>query len=1133
MATDHRERLRSIRAFPQLVKYLRDELDWPISTDDFEDLVFDYSPEELGIDKKNAAKIGKDGIKRLRPLSADQPWGIFFVKFDTQRLPIVALRRILSRVTLKKRASSNPADRAAWETDDLLFVSSYGEESQRHISFAHFHEDKEKKDLPTLKVLGWDGRDTPLHLDSVARELAENLSWPDDEKDAETWRDQWSAAFTLRDRETITTSKNLAKQLAELARGIRDRINTVLAIETEDGPVTQFMQAFKEALVDDLDQDGFADMYAQTIAYGLLSARVENPKGRTADGVTELMPITSPFLKELMETFLDVGGRKKKKGRGVSIDFDELGVNDVVELLDDTNMEAILDDFGSYKADEDPVIHFYEDFLQAYNPKEKKQMGVFYTPRPVVSFIVRSVDELLRTEFGLEDGFADTMSWGEVVKKNKNLKIPKGISARQPFVKILDPSTGTGTFLVEIIDVVSKTMKAKWKAAGNSERKIKTLWNDYVPKQLLPRLHGYELMMAPYAIAHMKIGLKLYETGYRFRSNERACVFLTNALAKPLTDTGTLFPDLDALSVEAASAKESKLISAFTVVLGNPPYSNFSANLSSEARQLVTRYKVIDGVPIVERNALQLERNINDDYVKFLAIAEEYRAISCGIICYITNASFYDAATLRGLRASLLLSTAGIWLYDLGGDPDLSGGAVNQSTDENVFDITQAVAISLFLKTHLASERTEKVNIARLRGNRASKYKVLAKETLASVGLQSIRSTPPEYLFSELSNDAEWRTGFPFNECLATYAEGLKTGLDGGLTAYDPNELSRKIREFSTGDVTYLKKTYGIRDTGWGASLLDNISRTMHVAKEALQSEPFRFQYRPMDFRYMFWPSKLLKAPSITAGRHLFKSNNLCLIAARQVSGPERVTHFFVSRSIPDNRLFYSKKGSATYFPVWNLNGSSSFTQTFQSWLTSSLSTKWDDEPLVGSQQKIGPDDACQFIYAQMHSSIYRERYVQHLKRDWPRVFAPISWDCFSALRSLGLELMGVHLMESAKLDDHITELVGSNDFQVEEVSYSDETVWIDKAKTRGFGGVLEEIWNFHIGGYQVCKKWLQNRQAKGGKNPRPGRVLTDDDIDHYQKIVVALSETIRIMAEIDEVIEEHGGWPDAFQHNQ
>jgi hypothetical protein len=358
MLADHRAKLKQITSFPALVGYLRDEMGWPIDGDDLEPITFEYTAEELGIEPASAAKIIE--IKRLRPLAVGQPWGIFFVRFEPKRLPVVALRRILSRVVLKKRASANSAERTAWEAGDLLFVSNFGEGEDRQICFAHFTVDEQKTDLPTLKVLGWNDLDTPLRLDDVADKLTERLAWPDDERDVEGWRKRWRSAFTERHREVITTSKLLAERLAKLAGDIRKLINKVLSVETEDGPLTKLMKAFREALVHDLDADGFADMYAQTIAYGLLSARIVDPKANTADDFAAHMR-TNPFLKELMETFLHVGGRRKT-GNGVGLDFDELGISDVVALLDAANMEAILRDFGDRKPEEDPVIHFYEPF---------------------------------------------------------------------------------------------------------------------------------------------------------------------------------------------------------------------------------------------------------------------------------------------------------------------------------------------------------------------------------------------------------------------------------------------------------------------------------------------------------------------------------------------------------------------------------------------------------------------------------------------------------------------------------------------------------------------------------------------------------------------------------------------------
>ena len=802
MPTDQRERLAHIRRFDQLVAYLRDGLGWPIDSDDFEEMTFEYNLEELGIDAKNAAKIQE--IKRLRPLVPGQPWGIFFVKFEPKRLPVVALRRILGQVALKKRASANRSERQAWVADDLLFVSNYGEGEERRIAFAHFSTPSDGHDLPTLKVLGWDNLDTPLHLDAIASELTEHLTWPDDEGDQDAWRERWRAAFTLRHREVITTSKELSESLAELARAIRDRIRTALAIETETGPLTKLMKAFRTALVHDLDEAGFSDMYAQTIAYGLLSARITDPEQRTADDLAAHMR-TNPFLKELLETFLHVGGRRGKAG-GPGIDFDELGVSEVVELLDDPNtkIEAVVRDFGDRNPQEDPVIHFYEHFLAAYDKKQKVKRGVFYTPRPVVSYIVRSVDELLRSEFGLTDGLADTTTWGEMAKRHEDLKIPEGTAPTQAFVQILDPATGTGTFLVEVIDLIHNTMAAKWKTQEYSEAKIKELWNEYIPQHLLPRLHGYELQMAPYAIAHLKVGLKLYETGYRLDSIERTKVFLTHALEPARNDREQIeLLDLaQALAHEAEAADMAKRSVRFTVVLGNPPYSGRSWNLTPELRRLVEPYRYVAGRKIQEKGALQLEKSIQEDYIKFFRLAQTCVDRSgVGLVGLVTSHGFLDNPTLRGMRYSLIHSFDHIQVLDLHGNVSRREQAPDGSHDDNVFDIISkktGAAITIMTRSRTTSGPSV-VRVGDLWGSRAHKYPWLLTNATSSrsVGAE-VRPAPPHWLLvvQDLSARDEYEHGVSVAMALPVHSKGVVTGRDAFVTDFDENALLARMKDF-------------------------------------------------------------------------------------------------------------------------------------------------------------------------------------------------------------------------------------------------------------------------------------------------------------------------------------------------
>ena len=1147
MPTDHRERLGRIRRFDQLVAYLRDELGWPIDSDDFEELTFEYTPEELGIDAKNAAKIQE--IKRLRPLVPGQLWGIFFVKFEPKRLPVVALRRILGQVALKKRASANKSERQAWAADDLLFVSNYGEGEERRIAFAHFSKPQDGHDLPTLKVLGWDNLDTPLHLDAVARELTEHLAWPDNEDDAVAWRERWRAAFTLRHREVITTSKQLSERLAKLARAIRNRIRMALAIETEAGPLTQLMKAFRTSLVHDLDEASFADMYAQTIAYGLLSARITDPARRAAGDFAAHLR-TNPFLRELMETFLHVGGRRGNV-RGQGIDFDELGVSEVVELLDQANMEAVVRDFGDRNPQEDPVIHFYEHFLAAYDKKQKVNRGVFYTPRPVVSYIVRSVDELLHTEFGLADGLADTTTWGEMAKRHQELKIPAGTPPGQAFVQILDPATGTGTFLVEVIDLIHGTMVEKWKAQDHSEKKIEALWNDYVPMDLLPRLHGYELLMAPYAIAHLKIGLKLYETGYRFESDERARVFLTNALEPP--SGGQLRLDfLPALAREAAAVDEIKRKQRLTVVIGNPPYAGHSRN-----NQVPW---IVDKVHDYKRNYPDLQKPgqakwLQDDYVKFLRLAErEIARSTSGVLGFITNHAWFDNPTFKGMRKHLLESFDQRTVLDLHGNANKKETAGDGSPDENVFEIKQGVAISVLARRpspvfdeQWVTQRSD------LQGVDTFKFDTLLANTTSTLASESFSALPPEYIFDRRDENkkAEYEQ---FSSLPSIFSQngdpapGIVTTHDQFAISFTREEQIEKVEALlATRSEAAARKLFRLcRQSQW-----DYTKAKKELRRRKWQEAIVPVLYRPFDVRFTVYDRHIAVHRRERVSQQMLNGRNCALISCRQRSVQDMWRQVFSTRHIIESTAISNKTKEINYlFPLWlvgewpdterraNIDPAVATCVTGLTGLAyrdrpASRRTSWDGRGDLRADY--GPQDLFDWIYAVLHSKSYRSRYAEFLKGDFARVPLPPSTGLFRALAGHGRELLvQLHLIEFPKRGKFISTYTGPRNPEVGRIGWSDSTVWLDASRTSareghratkpgtiGFKGVPEEVWDFNIGGYQVCHKWLKDRK---------GRMLSDEDVAHYQKIVVALNETIRIMAEIDEVIEAHGGWPDAFQ---
>lgn len=1138
------ERLRSIKTLPQLVIYLRDDLDWPIESDDVEEVTFDYDPKELGFDSSSAVEIKE--IKQIRPLETRQPWGIFWINFEKKRLPIVVLRRILANLAVKKRSSARRGDRPSWRENDLLLISAYGEDHERAITFAHFSQDPESPgDLPILKVLGWDDADAVLHLADAHHTLTDKLRWPHDPSDVEKWRNQWSSAFTLRHREVITTTKELVGELAKLAVAIRKRANTILARESDRGPMRRLYSAFQTALIHDLTEDDFADVIAQTISYGLLVARFSRPAGISVSNLVEMIPPTNPFLRELLEMFLAVAGRKS------NFDFDELGIQDVVELLNRANPDAVKSDFGNRTRDEDPVIHFYEHFLAAYDKKKKVKRGVFFTPQPVVSFIVRSVHELLQTEFGLEDGLASTVSWGEMVQKYPDLKIPDGVQPDDFFVMILDPAVGTATFLVEVIDVIFQHLKSKWEKQGltglpripkwqieKSSREFTEYWNAYVTHALLPRLYGYELMMAPYTIAHMKLGLKLSEINarldqpdYQFKYEGRAHIYLTNSLEPPSDIQVRLVGIFPALAHEAQAVNHIKRHKRFTVVIGNPPYAGLSANLTDQARQLVSRFKFIDGVKLTERGALQLEKNLQDDYIKFLAFTEDCLSTTnngiCGLIC---NHGFIDNPTLRGVRWSLLRNFACVWVLDLHGNVNRGERTPDGLDDQNVFDIKDAgVAILLELKKGTQPEATKHIFKGDLWGDREKdKYSFLQSQTVCRHQWQAVQSGPELFLFRILSSDKtdEYSRWPKLTEIFTLHSIGIITARDSYVIDFEPNQILQRAKAFrdSPLDDETTCTTLGIPiKKGW------NIRRARERIKHVKDLE-FYIQsllYRPFDVRPVFYHESLIWGMAWPVMQHMVDGNNLALITSRMTKG-ESFQHVLVSNTISEVILLSSKtSNNAFVFPLHLYAQSSefkpgkrvNFSIQFLGLLESILNLQTDDTTFMPSG--LIPEDIFQYIYAVLHSPEYRLRYGEFLKIDFPRLPLTSSLDLFHALARLGGELVALHLMESPKLNEFITKWHGETPSrEIEKVSYADETVWVDKGKTEGFNGVPEEVWNFHIGGYQVCEKWLKDRK---------GRKLSAEDIQHYQKIVVALNETIRLMKEIDAVIDQHGGWPGAF----
>jgi len=1154
------EMLRDISDFSSLIKFLRNHLNWPLDGEDVEDLTFDYTPEELGISEEATVKINY--IKQLRPFMINQPWGIFYIDFENKKLPIVLLRRILQKLVLKKKHSANRADIPQWHLDDLLFINSYGELENRSITFTHFKQDVDGE-LPALRVITWNSLDTELHLELCVREL-EKLEYRTD-LESEEWQKIWSESFKRKPQHTIKTAKDLSLRLAGLAQKINENALTLLRLEQDNGPFRTIMKKFQLTLIHDLKEEDFADIYAQTIAYGLLytaiSGHVSGEESLVSpERVKQLVLPTNPFLKEVMESFFDLGVRRwsSEKEKLSRINFDELGVNEIVDILksDSTDLDAVLRDFGSRNPNEDPVIHFYELFLKEYSAAIRKGRGVYYTPRPVVNFIVRSVNEVLKNDFGLKLGLADTITWREMLEKSPEIKIPDGVSPDDFFVQILDPACGTGTFLVETIDLIHNTMFDKWRSEGKDDYELNEIWNRYVPKYLLPRLYGFELMMAPYAITHMKIGIKLYETGYtNFADDQqRVRVYLTNTLEGPI-DVSQFIATLDpAMAEETREANEIKQKKSVTVIIGNPPYSGHSVNDNEWISNLL-RTKLADGADSYFKvNGQDLgERNpkwLNDDYVKFLRYIQ-YRLSNTGIgvIGFITNHGYIDNPTFRGMRQSLLHTFAEMNIIDLHGNTKKKEVTPDGSKDENVFDIQQGVAILIAAKHHT---NDKKYSFHHIWGTRQSKFIQFEHHNHFSLG-DSYELTPSSdmYLLCPMCYELsiEYDLFIKVVDIFPLNSVGIVTARDKFTINDSFKDIWNTINDFMTMNVETARENFNLGQDArdWKVSFAQSDINSSKMDKEKI----CRILYRPFDVKWTYYTGRsrgFICRPRPEVMRHMIAGKNLGLITCRQRSQSEGawasvgISHLIIESCAISNKtkeinyLFpmylYPEENDIDFtgnnWPHGAENRTPNLDKSFVKECSDSLNMTFVSDGKGDLQNTFGPEDLLAYIYSVLHSPEYRSRYSEFLKIDFPRIPTTTGQELFADLVLLGHQLISLHLLESESLTQPITSFPVQGDNLVTKVGEAKKTLHDittdDKGKlfinpTQYFDNLPLEVWNFHIGGYQVCYKWLYDRK-------KTGRKLSDEDIQHYHKIVVSINETIKLMKKIDETIDNHGGWP-------
>jgi predicted helicase len=924
----------------------------------------------------------------------------------------------------------------------------------------------------------------------------------------------------------INNYYDLAKEMAAYTKTIRNAIQSSLEIETTTEELNRLQETFKKLLLLDIDNDKFADMYAQTIAYGLFTAKighVQNPGEFAFNRTTASIYITDkiPFLKGLFDLVLGTN----------SVSKIHKSIENLIELFNTIDMTNILENFGQETRTEDPVIHFYETFLAAYESSLRKSRGVYYTPEPVVNFIVRSVNDILVNEeiFDLEYGLGNRK------------------------VTILDPATGTGTFLYAVIKQIRDNV-AKY---GVDK------WNSFLrDAKLLKRLFGFELLMTPYTIAHLKLGLLLGDLGYKFAPAERLKIYLTNALEAGIK-SGELIPGITQIIAEESSqAAKVKTEISVTVVLGNPPYAVSSQNASKRKRVLNQDERYLAdieytgstwnriyktgkaGKTITElthigellelykgRVRLEGEKNIqplDDDYIKFIRFAQyqiENNAQNAGIIGFITNHSYLNGLIHRGMREELLKYFDRLYIMDLHGNSLLKETTPEGNIDQNVFDIQQGVAIliavrekdkpdygSTAYKSRDGVKEMAKVLYYDLWGRREDKYKFLESASLDNVNWIEVKPTEPNYFFAPKDFEIiqEYNQLIPMTDIFLLSKNGIQSGHDYFAIAYNKKELEKRVQDFYSSSITNneIQTHYELTDkAGW----------TLNAERKTAFIEGYNpdllkpYCYRLFDNRWIYFSKRILKRPVKEVMQHLIHPN-LALICCRQ-QAEMGFRHIFVTNFLGDcNAISLSSREFNYYFPLYTYpNTENKQTNLFLE-KTPNLSPKF----LEAIKEKLGkippPEEIFYYAYAIFHSPTYRTRYAEFLKIDFPRLPLTSNQNLFHELAIKGEELVNLHLMKSHTLNNFMTTYQQIGDNQITEVTYHSELERVYVNKQNYFTNIPQHIWEFKIGGYQVLDKWLKDR-----KNAK--RELSTPEINHYQKIVISLTETFRIMQEIDQII--------------
>lgn len=918
----------------------------------------------------------------------------------------------------------------------------------------------------------------------------------------------------------MTEISQLIDHMVNLTRALKDELRN----RQNNEVVVRIHNEFNTSLVKKLNFETFSNTYAQIIIYGLFSTQLFEKERLTLEKIASLAGKTNPFLENTFTVF--------NKEVTLIINPETIGINEFLRYLNRYDLKTLITKFFKEKKISNPLVHLYGLFLSKYDPRKKIERGVYYTPDPIVSFIIKSVDLLLM----------------------KHLKLKSGLN--DPSAIILDPAMGTGTFLNEIIKVIKGTFDKDNENLSQESRL--TEWCEYISSDLLNRIFGFEIMINPYIIAHLQLFLLLEATG--FNSNKygkRIGVFLTNTLE----GTHRIQPDLTEylknkaiLDEETHSANEIKINKPISVVIGNPPYSKFSSNRECTWIEGLMKGTISDGTrrssyyEVDEKPLQERKTHLLDDYVKFIRFAQwRIEKTGYGIVAFITNHGFLSNPTFRGMRQQLLKAFNVIYILDLHGNILKGEKTPDNLKDENIFDIKQGTSIIFMIKEKNKSNST-RIFHSDLWGTRIQKFEYLSENNVTSVDWDQIYPISPNYFFYPIDWTLweDYTKGWKMTDIFSEYGVGLVTARDKLTIHSSKEEVWNTMSEFATLTPSEAREKYRLKNDAesWSvkgaqkdlekAGVKKAISRnkdklevTDEIKAKQIKKKYIKpVLYRPFNKKYTFYTGKsngIMARPVYSIMKHLLQEGNISLITTRLTKG-EPFKHVFVS-SILFEQIFLSSKtsNSAYSFPLYlSSKNKDSKKENISSELIQYLSNRWKLSYIGNSDiegdlvKNFTSEDIFHYIYAILHSELYRKRYDNFLTLDFPIIPFAKNLELVRILIVRGKELVNLHLTD-VTVENHQIE----NDLVLHKIKVSTSSNTTIKYKGKNqyvqgrlylndsfyLKGISKEAFQFSIGGYPILKKWIRENNNE---------VISTKTSIIMKNIIRIINDTLSISSKID-----------------